>query len=133
MPGLSVHELRLEVFPVAICRLFFDDNLLVVVRQLIDDIFDGAFSKFELVEGGDALGRDGDPVGQSFKRFRVPWRNRVAKYRRGGGTMVGSGLLALIYSIGTLGIVHQVCDKVKRLEIVLTIIATLREEVQWSD
>ena len=58
---LSIHNLLLEVLPFRIRRGFLDDDLFVVVRQLVDDIFD-RFTQFEVVEFGDAIGRDGDPV-----------------------------------------------------------------------
>ena len=62
VPGFCIHKLRLERFPVAICRLLFDDNLLVVVGEFIDDVLDSAFAEFELVKGRDALGSDGDTL-----------------------------------------------------------------------
>lgn len=58
---LSIHNLLLEVLPFRIRRGFLDDDLLVVVGQLVDDIFD-RFAQFEFVEFGDAIGRDGDSV-----------------------------------------------------------------------
>lgn len=75
----------MEGFPVAVCALIFYHNLFVVIGQLVDDVLDGAFAKFELVEGGDTLRRDGDttqlPISKSFagnshtvfKQAQRPW------------------------------------------------------------
>ena len=57
---LGIHELGLKRFPVAISGFLLDDNLLVIVRELIDDVLDGSFSEFELVECRYALWCDGD-------------------------------------------------------------------------
>lgn len=59
MPRLCIHQLVLERLPVWIRARILDDNLFVVIGQLVDDVFDG-FAQLELVELGDALGRDGD-------------------------------------------------------------------------
>lgn len=56
MPRLRIHELILESLPVWIGGRIFDDNFLVVVGQLVDDIFD-RFAEFELIELGGALRR----------------------------------------------------------------------------
>ena len=79
MRGLGVHELRLERFPITIGRLLFNDNLLVVVGELIDNEFDSAFAKFELVKGGDALGGNGDTMGWWSVRILSPWRNLTTR------------------------------------------------------
>lgn len=47
----------------------FNDNLLVVVGKFVDDVFD-RFAELELVELGDALGRDSD-TGRDIKVSRV--------------------------------------------------------------
>ena len=64
VPGLGVHELLLERFPVAICRFLFNNDLLVVVRKLIDNVFDGSFAELEFVKCRYALWCDGDTRGR---------------------------------------------------------------------
>lgn len=65
---LRIHNLLLEVLPFRIRGGFLDNDLFVVVRQLVDDIFD-RFAQFEVVEFGDAIGRDGDSVVKIMERF----------------------------------------------------------------
>jgi hypothetical protein len=57
--GLGVDELLPEPVPVRIFRSIFYHNLLIVIRELEDDVFD-SLSELELVELRDALLRDGD-------------------------------------------------------------------------
>lgn len=57
--GLSVHQLLTEGVPVAILRCLFDNNLLVVVRQLVDNVLD-ILVELQLVEFRHALRGDGD-------------------------------------------------------------------------
>ena len=53
----GVDEFVAKDFVVAIAGFLFNDNLLVVVGELIDDIFDGAFAQLELVVRRDAIRR----------------------------------------------------------------------------
>ncbi len=62
MGGLGVDDLLLEVLPVRVGAALLDDDLLVVVRELVDDILE-ALAQLELVEGGGAFGVDGCAVG----------------------------------------------------------------------
>lgn len=59
MPRLCIQQLVLECLPVWIRARVLDDNLFVIIGQLVDDVFD-RFAELELIELGDALGRDGD-------------------------------------------------------------------------
>ena len=60
MSRLGIHQLVLKRLPIRIGARVLDDNLLVIVGQLVDDVFD-RLAELELVELGDALRRDGDP------------------------------------------------------------------------
>ena len=55
--GGSVDELLTEVLPVAVTRSLLNDNLLVVVRQLVDNVL-VLLVELELVEGSNALLRN---------------------------------------------------------------------------
>jgi len=55
--GLGVDELLAEVLPVVVARGFVDDDLLVVVRELVDDVL-VLLAELQVVVGGDALLRD---------------------------------------------------------------------------
>lgn len=59
MPRLCIQQFVLECLPVWIRARVLDDNLFVIIGQLVDDVFE-RFAKLELIELGDALGRDGD-------------------------------------------------------------------------
>jgi hypothetical protein len=52
--GGSIDELLAEVLPVLVGRGLLHDNLLVVVRQLVDDVL-VLLVELQLVEGSDAL------------------------------------------------------------------------------
>lgn len=55
---LGVQDLLLEILPFRVGGGFLDDDFLVVVRELVDDVFE-RFAEFELVELGDAVRVDG--------------------------------------------------------------------------
>ena len=57
--ALGVDELLAESLVVVLAGLLLDDNLLVVIRDLVDHPLE-ALAELELVEGSDALGSDGD-------------------------------------------------------------------------
>ena len=54
---MGVDELLAEVLPVAVARGLVDDDLLVVVRELVDDVL-VLLAELQVVVGGDALLRD---------------------------------------------------------------------------
>ena len=64
MPCFCIHELTLERLPIWIRARVLDDNLFVVIRELVDNVFD-RFAELELIEFGDAVGRNGD-TGRSW-------------------------------------------------------------------
>ena len=57
--ALGVEELLAEFAVVRVGAGFFHDDLFPVVADFVDDPF-GAFAEFQLVEGLDAFGGDGD-------------------------------------------------------------------------
>lgn len=57
--ALGVEELLAEDRPVSLLGCLLNDNLLPVVADLVDDPL-GVLTELELVEGADALGRDGN-------------------------------------------------------------------------
>jgi len=57
--ALGVEQLLAEDVKVGLLGSLLDDNLFPVVADLVDNPFD-VLAKLELVEGADALGRDGD-------------------------------------------------------------------------
>lgn len=59
--GSGVDELLTESLPILILRGLLDNNLLVVVRKLVDDEL-VLLVELELVEGSDALLRDARSV-----------------------------------------------------------------------
>ena len=64
MPRFCIHQLTLERLPIWIRARVLDDNLFVVIGEFVDNVFD-RFAKLELIELGDAVGRDGD-TGRSW-------------------------------------------------------------------
>lgn len=59
--ALGIDELFAENRPVVLLRRLFDNDFLPVVADLVDDVLD-VLAQLELVEGANALGRDGDTV-----------------------------------------------------------------------
>lgn len=57
--GCGRDKLLTEVIPVTIFAGFLDNDLLVVVRKLVDDVLD-LLIELQLVEFGDAVLRDLD-------------------------------------------------------------------------
>jgi len=57
--ALGVEELLAEDVKVCLLGRLFDDNLFPVITDLVDYPLD-VFAELKLVEGADALGRDGD-------------------------------------------------------------------------
>jgi len=57
--ALCIEQLFAECRPVAFSACLFDDDFLPVVADFVDDPFCG-FAEFEIVEGLDTFGRDGD-------------------------------------------------------------------------
>jgi hypothetical protein len=57
--ALGVEQLLAEDVKVGLLGSLLDDNLFPVVADLVDNPFD-VLAELELVEGADALGRDGD-------------------------------------------------------------------------
>jgi hypothetical protein len=57
--ALCAQQLLAEHVKVGFLGRLLDDNLLPVVADLVDDPFD-VLAELQLVEGADALGRDGD-------------------------------------------------------------------------
>jgi len=62
--ALGVDQLLPESLVVGLGGRLLDNDLLVVVGDLEDDPL-GALAEFEVVEGSDALGSDGDTTGVS--------------------------------------------------------------------
>jgi energy-converting hydrogenase Eha subunit B len=60
--ALGVEELLAEDRPVSLLGCLLNNNLLPVVADLVDDPL-GVLAELELVEGADALGRDGNTGG----------------------------------------------------------------------
>lgn len=60
--GFGVDQLLTELRPVAVFGGLLDYNLLPVIADLVDDVFD-VLSELELVECADALRGDGDTAG----------------------------------------------------------------------
>jgi hypothetical protein len=56
---LSIQQLLPEFIPVATRRLIFHDDLLPVVRDLVDDVL-CALAELQLVKGADAVWCDAD-------------------------------------------------------------------------
>ena len=73
--ALGVEKLLAEYVKVGLLGSLFDDNLLPVVADLVDDPLD-ILAELELVEGANALGRDGDTVTVLVPRELVVWRAR---------------------------------------------------------
>lgn len=62
--GLGVDELLAEILPVAVVRSLVDDDLLVVIGELVDDVF-VLLVELQIVVGGDAFLRDrGSVIGR---------------------------------------------------------------------
>lgn len=59
--GGGVDELAAEVFPVLVVRSLFDDNLLIVVAELVDDVL-VLLGQLKVVEGSYALLGNGGSV-----------------------------------------------------------------------
>lgn len=57
--GLGVDKLLAEAIPVSVFRGILDHDLLVVIRELVDDVFDG-LAELEFVELADAFLRNLD-------------------------------------------------------------------------
>ena len=73
--ALGVDELLAEGVPVGLLGRGLDDNRLVVVGQRVDDVLD-RLAQLQLVELGDALGRDLDSVeglGRGSGLWGVSW------------------------------------------------------------
>ena len=73
--ALGVEQLLTEDVEVGLLGSLLDDNLLPVVADLVDDPLD-ILAELELVEGANALGRDGDTVTVLVPRELVVWRAR---------------------------------------------------------
>ena len=58
---LGVYQLFAEVFPIAIFGCLLNDNLLVIIRQFVENVLD-LLVELELVEFRHAVGGDGDSV-----------------------------------------------------------------------
>jgi len=71
--ALGVEELLTEDGPVSLLGGLLDNNLLPVVTDLVDDPL-GVLAELELVEGGDALGCDGNTGGVTLARLGAATR-----------------------------------------------------------
>jgi hypothetical protein len=63
-----IDELLAEVVPVAILAGLLNNNLLIVVRKLVEDELD-LLAELQLVECGDAVGRNGDSIQKTLVSF----------------------------------------------------------------
>ena len=71
--ALGVEELLAEDRPVSLLGCLLNNNLLPVVADLVDDPL-GVLAELELVEGGDALGCDGNTGGVTLARLGAATR-----------------------------------------------------------
>lgn len=90
----SVQELLTEVLPVLVARGVLDDNLLVVVRKLVNDVL-VLLSELEVVEGSYALLGNGGSIGRKGGRMVSAMSQRIMEgasvllYCPAAGVMVG--------------------------------------------
>jgi len=68
--ALRVEQLLTEGTEIGLLARLLDDNLLPVVADLVDDPF-SVLAELELVEGGYAVGVDGDTVYRRSRLVRV--------------------------------------------------------------
>ena len=105
MPRFCIHQLTLERLPVWIRARVLDDDLFVVIGELVDNVFD-RFAELELIEFGDAVGRNGDP-GRSCGISGTSWTGGIAMFLSYIShvlrvRLVGAGRRTRIYSVKML-------------------------------
>lgn len=105
MPRFCIHQLTLERLPVWIRARVLDDNLFVVIGELVDNVFD-RFAELELIEFGDAVGRNGD-TGRSSVISGTNWADGTAMFLSNilhalEVRLVGAGRRTRIYSVEML-------------------------------
>lgn len=79
--AFGVEQLLAEDVKVGLLGSLLDDNLFPVVADLVDNPFD-VLAKLELVEGADALGRDGDTASWLVRAEAMGCARRVSGWWR---------------------------------------------------